>query len=56
MSNEVFLFQILYSHLEYLFFSLMKVRKKIYPMWATFYQWPKIPLLSIGFNVVYVLI
>jgi hypothetical protein len=43
MSNEIILFQILYKLLKYLFFSLMKVKIKIYPILAMFYQWSKIP-------------
>jgi hypothetical protein len=43
MSNEIIFFQILYKLLKYLFFSLMKVKIKIYPILAMFYQWSKIP-------------
>jgi hypothetical protein len=39
--NEITFFQMLYRHLKCLLFSLMKVKKN--PMWAKFYQRPKIP-------------
>ncbi len=51
MSNEIILFQILFRHLEYLLFSLMKIKNsKIYSMWAMFYQWPKLPINFIFWN------
>jgi hypothetical protein len=45
MSNEIILFQILYKHLKYLFFSFMKVRTvKFIQCWAMFYiNGPKFP-------------
>jgi hypothetical protein len=44
ISNEIILFQILYQHLEYLFFSLVKVKIiKCIQCGPCFYQWPKIP-------------
>ncbi len=42
MSNEIILFQILYRPLKVFFFTYESENSKIYPMWAVFYQWPKI--------------
>jgi hypothetical protein len=53
MSNEITLFQILYRLLKYLFFIYENVNNKIYPMWAMFYQWPKIPKKNIFWNLLH---